>query len=240
MKKALWGVMLVVVLACGVRAQEAQQEGAAPARTITVPNPTSDGSSSLTLSPYSTGNFSLSNATPTASALPAATPAPDPASPKYVFFGERDDYRWQLGVGFDYIHFNSRAFDTNMYGLNTTLTYYTNSWFAVEGTGIAVFGPTLFGGNDHAKMFGGAGGFRIGGRRARWEPFGHALAGGSHLQAQTAYGNRTAVLALAGLGVDFRVHSRLSLRGEADWLYTGYFGDGQNNLQIIGGAVFHF
>jgi len=241
MKKVFWGVMLIAGLAFGVSAQE---QSAAPARASTDSNFTGNFSAPLTLSPSSAaGDFSLSNAASTASALPSSpTPAaPDPnPTPKYVFFGERDDYRWQLGVGFDYVHFNSKGFDTNMYGLNTTLTYYTNSWFAVEGTALEVFGPTLFNSNDHAKMFAGAGGIRIGGRRARWEPFGHGLVGGSHLQPQTAYGGRTAIFAMAGLGVDYRVHSRLSLRAEADWVYTGYFSETQNNLQIVGGAVFHF
>jgi hypothetical protein len=241
MKKALWGVMLMVALACGVSAQE---ENVSPARMNTAASFTGDFSAPLALSPSSgTGNFSLSNVAFPPGALPSPSPAaaPDPApTPKYVFFGDRDDYRWQLGVGFDYVHFNSRAFDANMYGLNTTLTYFTNSWFAVEGTALEVFGPTLFNTNDHAKMFAGAGGFRIGGRRARWEPFGHALVGGSHLQVQTAYGGRTAIMALAGLGVDFRVHARLSLRGEADWIYTGYFSQSQNNVQAIAAAVFHF
>jgi hypothetical protein len=240
MKKVFWGVMLMVGLSCGLSAQE---ESVAPART-TPSNFTDNFSAPLTLSPSSIpGDFSLSNVASAASAFPSPTPAaaPDPnPTPKYVVFGERDDYRWQLGVGFDYVHFNSKGFDTNMYGLNTTLTYWTNSWFAVEGTALEVFGPTLFNTNDHAKMFAGAGGIRIGGRRARWEPFGHALVGGSHLQVQTAYGGRTAIVALAGLGVDYRVHSRLSLRGEADWIYTGYFSESQNNFQFVAGAVFHF
>jgi hypothetical protein len=240
MKKVFWGVVLALGLASGVGAQE---QGVLPARTNTASNFTDTFSAPLTLSPSnSPGDFSLSNATSTSAfPSPAPSPAPDPTpTPKYVVFGERDDYRWQLGVGFDYVHFNSKAFDTNMYGLNTTLTYYTNSWFAVEGTALEVFGPTLFNSNDHAKMFAGAGGFRIGGRRARWEPFAHGLIGGSHLQVQTAYGGRNALFSMAGLGVDYRVHSRLSLRAEGDWVYTGYFGEGQNNFQIVAGAVFHF
>ncbi|HTZ47345.1 MAG TPA: hypothetical protein VMH20_07120 [Verrucomicrobiae bacterium] len=242
MKKVLWGVLLIAGLACGVCAQDA---GVSPARTNTSSNFSDNFSAPLTLSPSNAaGDFSLSNSPSTAnlfpsSPTPAAAPDPNP-TPKYVFFGERDDYRWQLGVGFDYVHFNSRAFDTNMYGLNTTLTYYTNTWFALEGTAIEVFGPTLFNSNDHAKMFAGAGGIRIGGRRARWEPYGHGLVGGSHLQVQTAYGGRNALFALAGLGIDYRVHSRLSLRAEADWMYTGYFSEAQNNFQLVGGAVFHF
>jgi hypothetical protein len=40
--------------------------------------------------------------------------------------------------------------------------------------------------------------------------------------------------------VDFRLQARLSLRGEADWVYTTYFSQTQNNLQIVGGIVLHF
>jgi hypothetical protein len=47
-------------------------------------------------------------------------------------------------------------------------------------------------------------------------------------------------MAQAGVGVDFRVHSRLSLRGEADWLYTNFFSQNQNSVQVVGGVVLHF
>jgi hypothetical protein len=242
MKKALMGWMLLMV-ACGVSAQENAAQGrtnvaadfsdsSAAQVTLVTPSPTATNT---------TSNFSL---TTDASAAPAAANAlpatPEPAAqPKYVFFGDRDDYRWQLGVGLDYMRFNSKAFDANLWGVNTTLTYYTNTWFAVEGSVVAAFGPETFN-QYHAKIFGGMGGIRLGGRRARFEPFGHALVGGSHLQVQTADGGRNALMAQAGVGVDFRLHSRLSLRGEGDWVYTTYFGENQNNFQIVGGVVLHF
>jgi hypothetical protein len=47
-------------------------------------------------------------------------------------------------------------------------------------------------------------------------------------------------MAEIGGGVDYRVHSRLSLRAEGDWLYTTYFSQNQNNFQVVGGAVLHF
>jgi hypothetical protein len=235
MKKALMGILLAAGMACGVRAQENASK--------TQTNASSSPEAQTGIAATSTeGTLALSNFVPDASAPASAIPAPaEPAAkPKYVLFGDRDDYRWQLGVGVEYMHFQSRAFDANMVGLNTTLSYFTNTWFAVEGSVITGFGPTEFNTNNHAKIFAGAGGIRIGGRRARWEPFGHAQVGGSHLEPQTAYGGRSALLALAGGGVDFRVHSRLSLRGEADWVYTTYFSQNQNNLQVVGGVVLHF
>jgi opacity protein-like surface antigen len=239
MKKGLVGVLLVVGMASGVRAQEA---GALAGRTNAAVDFSDSSASQVTLyTPLPSGNFSLASPGAEEPSEPAALPsAPEPQpQPKYVFFGDRDDYRWQLGVGFEYLRFNSSAFDANMLGVNTTLTYYTNTWFAVEGSVVTGFGPQIYG-EYHAKFFGGAGGIRIGGRRARWEPFGHALVGGSHLQEQTAEGSRNALMAQAGVGVDFRVHSRLSLRGEGDWIYTTYFSQNQNNFQVVAGIVLHF
>ncbi len=231
MKKALIGALLLVGVACGARGQEATE-------TIGRTNPAVSSSENTPVTvATSGGDFALAN--PDASAAPAAIPA-TPAKPKYVVFGDRDDYRWQLGVGLEYLHFQSRAFDANMVGLNTTLTYYTNSWFAVEGNVITGFGSDVFGSDTRAKIFGGAGGIRIGGRRARWEPFGHALVGGAHLQPQTAFGSRNSLMAQAGGGVDYRIHARLSLRGEVDWVYTTYFSESQNNLQAVAGVVLHF
>lgn len=237
MKKALAGALVVLGMACAANAQDG-----ALVRTNAAPDFSASSASQVTLLAPTLNDFSL--ATPAAEAVPAAAPAPatptPAANPKYVVFGDRDDYRWQLGVGVDFVHFNSVVFDSNMVGLNTTVTYFTNSWFGLEGSVITAFGGQVLDTPDHAKMFGGAGGIRIGGRRARWEPFGHALVGGAHLQPQTAAGGRTSIMALAGGGVDFRLHVRLSLRGEADWLYTAYFNQNQNNLQVVGGVVFHF
>lgn len=241
MKRALLGLLLVTGTASGVKAQYSSAANSRVTATAdtSFSNP-SDSQPGVLLS--SDGNFALASPAAEANATPSAIPVPaEPsAKPKYGVFGDRDDYRWQLGVGFEYLRFQSSAFNANMVGLNTTLTYYTNSWFGVEGSAITGFGPTVFDSNNHAKIFGGAGGIRIGGRRARWEPFGHAQVGGSHLEPQTANGGKGGLLALAGGGVDFRVHSRLSFRGEVDWVYTGFFSQSQNNFQVIGGAVLHF
>ena len=239
MKKALFGVMLLAGMACGVSAQE---ENGAQGRTNAGASFSDSSASQVSLFTTSdVGNFSLANAVGEASATPAPTPIPatPAAKPKYVFFGDRDDYRWQLGVGLEYLRFQSSAFDASLLGLNTTLTYFTNSWFAVEGDVVTGFAPEIYQ-HDHVKIFGGSGGIRIGGRRARWEPYGHALVGGSHLQPQTAFGGRNSLLAQAGIGVDYRVHSRLSLRVEGDWVYTNYFSQTQNNFQGVAGIVLHF
>lgn len=243
MKKALMGVILVVGTASGVLAQD---EGMGPGRTNAAASFGESSASQVTLFPASAaGSVTLTNAgeaagaVPTPSPTPAGLPAVPAAKPRYIVFGDRDDYRWQLGVGVEFFRFQSNVINASMVGLNTTLTYYTNSWFALEGNLVTGFAPAIYQ-NEHVKLFGGAGGIRIGGRRQRWEPWGHALVGGSHLQPQTAGASRTSLMAQAGIGVDYRVHTRLSFRVEADWVYTSYYSQTQNNFQGVAGAVLHF
>jgi hypothetical protein len=237
MKKPLMGMMMMMALAVGVRAQETVSDGGRGNAAAEF-SATSASRVKLFSSNGESHDFSLSNAeaspsvpSPEAAAVPAA-------KPRYIF-GDRDDYRWQLGVGVEFFRFRSSIIDASLVGLNTTLTYYTNSWFALEGNLITGFAPEIYD-REHVKIWGGAGGFRIGGRRQKWEPWGHALVGGSHLQPQTAGNSRNALMAQAGLGVDFRVHARLSFRVEGDWVYTNYFNEMQNNFQGVAGAVLHF
>jgi hypothetical protein len=230
MRKTLLGAVLLAGMACGVYGQE-QSTVSANLGDVAAPATTSPASN--------LGNFSLGNVAMDTSAGASAMPG-DPAEPKYGVFGQRDDYRWQLGVGLEYMRFQSKAFNANLVGLNTSVSYYTNTWFALEGDFLSGFGSDVYAPNSRAKIFGGTGGIRIGERRARWEPFGHALVGGSHLQPQTPYGGRTSLLVQAGAGVDYRVHARLSLRGEGDWVYTRYFSQTQNSFQAVGGIVLHF
>lgn len=182
-------------------------------------------------------SFSLSTM-PGAAAAPAAAALPASPKPRFVF-GERDDYRWQLGVGVEFFRFRSSIIDASMLGVNTTVTYFTNDWFAIEGNIVTGFAPTIYQA-EHVKYFGGGGGIRIGSRKARWEPWGHVIAGGGHLQPQTAGTSRTSLAIQAGMGVDYRVHSRLSFRVEGDWVMTRFFSENQNNFQGVAGLVFHF
>ena len=239
MRKLLTGTMVMMALAYGASAQvgavgesrgnAAEEFGVTSASQVNL-----FSTDAVTREGY----LATADASATAAA-PEAAPAPAPAAkPKFVF-GDRDDYRWQLGVGVEFFRFRSDSINSSLVGLNTTVSYFTNSWFALEGNVITGFAPEIYD-REHVKIFGGAGGFRIGGRRQRWEPWGHALVGGSHLQPQTAGNSRNALMAQAGLGVDYRIHARLSLRVEGDWVYTNYFSQTQNNFQGVAGVVFHF
>jgi hypothetical protein len=226
MKRVLTGVLLLAV-ASRVCAQEAglAQEGM-KART--------------SLSESSGWSVNLVAAEGGSVAGGEASAAPEPAAKPKSVFGTRDDYRWQLGAGVEYFRFRSKVFTANMVGMNTTVTYFTNSWFAVEGNLVTGFASAIYTPHGLRKLFAGNVGMRIGGRRAHWEPFVHGMVGGSHLQPQTEDASRVSLMAQGGGGVDYRVNSRLSWRVEGDWAYTQYFGQTQNNFQGVTGIVMHF
>src|SRR5271157_5329943 len=241
MKKGLLGVLVLLMAAWAVGAQEASVGVAAAKDTANVAADfaeSSAGQVSLYAPDEEARSFAL--ATPAAAAASAAAAEPAAAAPRPKFvFGARDDYRWQLGVGVEFLRFDSSRIYASLVGLNTTVTYFTNGWFAVEGNVVTGFAPQIYD-REHVKYFGGGGGIRIGSRRARWEPWGHALVGGGHLQPQTADSSKDALTVQAGGGVDFRLHARLSLRAEGDYVFSTFFSQHQNDYQGAAGIVFHF
>jgi len=88
----------------------------------------------------------------TALALPLenAEPASPSPQPKFLY-GGRDDYRWQLGIGATWVRFRSSVFNASAVGINTSVVYFTNDWFGVEGDITAAFAPTIFV-NEHVKI----------------------------------------------------------------------------------------
>jgi len=244
MRKGLLGVLVLLTVAWTVGAQEASLGVTAAKDTTNVAADFTE-SSAAQVNLYAPGeearSFALATpAIPAASAAAAEPAAGAPAAPRPKFvFGARDDYRWQLGVGVEFFRFQSSRIYASLVGLNTTVTYFTNDWFAVEGNLVTGFAPQIYD-REHVKYFGGGGGIRIGSRRERWEPWGHALVGGGHLQPQTADSSRTALMVQAGGGVDFRVNARLSLRAEGDYVFNNFFSEHQNNFQAVAGVVFHF
>src|SRR5215813_137346 len=82
----------------------------------------------------------------------STSPEPAPATPEPRFvFGGRDDFRWQLAVGAAWNRFRSSIFNASAVGINTSLSYFTNDWFAVEGSVTSTFAPEIFA-NEHVKL----------------------------------------------------------------------------------------
>jgi hypothetical protein len=169
-----------------------------------------------------------------AAAKPAA-PSPDP---RFVY-GSREDYRWQLGVAFVWFHFRSSVFNSNEFGMKTTVAYFLNEWLGVEGSVTAAFGGSV-GAGQNARIAVYGGGPKFAWRQKRWEPWLHGIFGGAHQGPQTATPGRNSFAMELGGGADYRWNPHVSFRAEADYVRTGFFHQTQNNFQLASGVVIHF
>jgi len=202
----------------------------------------SDLAAADTLSPPAAkpANMFATPVVATALALPlenAEAPSPSP-QPRFLY-GGRDDYRWQLGIAASWLRFRSSVFSANAMGINTSVVYFTNDWFGIEGNITAVFAPTIFA-NEHVKIGTYGAGPKIAWRQKQWEPWLHGIFGGAHEQPGTAGQSRNAYAIKAGGGADYRWNPRIAFRLEGDYVRTGFFNQSQNNFQLAGGVVFHF
>lgn len=243
MKRQIVLAGLLLATACVARAQfevpdnppansnVAAKFCASPSETLTLIQPLSGSASASTIDTAT----SASSALAAESATPDPSPAPDP---KFVF-GGRDDFRWQLAIGADWLRFQSKAFNANAVGFKTSVTYFTNDWFGVEGNVTADFAPQIFD-REHVKTVTFGAGPKIVWRERRWEPWAHAIIGGAHEQPQVASSSKTSFAVELGGGADYRINPRFSARLEADWVHTSFFSQTQNNLELMGGFVFHF
>jgi len=179
--------------------------------------------------------FTSFSAPAPASALPNS-----PAPPQGSSFGD-EGYRWDLAVGYEFIHFDSAPFSADLHGLHTDLTYNLNNWFGLEGNVISAWGSGVFSGETSKYVL-----YTVGGRisagpsRHRWLPWAHVLVGGAHLNPQVARESKNGFALQLGGGADWAYNPRISFRGEADYVRTQLYSDSQNNFQIGGGIVLHF
>jgi len=179
----------------------------------------------------------------TALALPMAAEPSNPApnaspAPKYLY-SDRDDYRWELGIGVSFERFTSHIYNATGVGTNTDLAYFLSDSFGIEGNASTFFAPTIWNG-EHIKLVNYGAGPKFTWRQPRWVPWMHALFGGTHALPQTAGHSQNGLSIQAGGGVDYRFAPRLSARAEADYVSTHLFGQWQNNFQAAFGLVLHF
>ncbi len=173
-------------------------------------------------------------------ALPLAYAEPASPSPRPKFlYGGRDDYRWELSFAASWLRFQSSVFNASAVGISTSVVYFTNEWFGIEGNITAVFAPTILQ-NEHVKIATYGAGPKIAWRQKQWEPWLHGIFGGAHEQPQIAGSSRNSYALKAGGGADYRWNPRISFRLEGDYVRTGFFKGSQNNFQLAGGLVFHF
>jgi len=245
MKRQLVVLSLMLGTACAAGAQDAVPDSQSVTRNVAVIFSAAPPPGAFLSQPAAAAAFSStpSFAAPAAPASALGSPAPDASpspspDPKFVY-GGRDDFRWQLAIGADWIRFRSSIFNASAVGINTSVTYFTNEWFGIEGSVSTGFAPEIFD-REHVKLLVYGAGPKIAWREKKWEPWAHAIFGGSHEQPQTADHSRNSYVIEAGGGADYRFNPRLSGRLEGDWVRTGFFSQSQNNFQLMGGVVFHF
>lgn len=169
----------------------------------------------------------------------SARPDPSPAPAPKFLYGGRDDFRWQLGIGVDWVRFRSNVFNASAVGVKASVTYFTNDWFGVEGNVLTGFAPQILD-REHVKLLTFGGGPKIAWRERRWEPWVHAIIGAAHEVPQISGQGKTSFATELGGGADYRFNPRFSGRLEADWVHTSFFSRTQNNFELMGGVVFHF
>ena len=182
-----------------------------------------------------------SSAALAAPSFSAALAAPAPAPRRRITYGGDDDYRWSIGFSYVYVHFSSSQISgVSLSGIHTSVAYSVNKWFGLEGAVTAAGSTSTIFANEHVKFALYGGGPRLTYRSDHWQPWVHAIVGGSHLQPQTALGSRNSIGYMVGGGYDYRYGPRLSFRVQGDWLGTRYWGENQSNFQIVAGVVVHF
>jgi hypothetical protein len=235
MKSLLVGALLLGNMGV-TRAQES-----APALCIGKGNVALDLSASSARKATFPGNLGAADTfvkLPTKPAIAFAAPSSPPPQPK-LLYGGREDYRWQLSIAASWLRFQSSLFNASAVGINTSVTYFTHSWFGIEGNITAVFAPIILV-NEHVKIATYGAGPKIAWRQNQWEPWLHGIFGGAHEQPQLAGQSRNSYVIKAGGGADYRWNPRVSLRLGGDYVRTGFFQRSQNDLQLAGGVVFHF
>lgn len=234
-----------VFLSLGVSCAMAQEAGpaATAARNSTVALNFDAASASTTVwtepHPFHALAFTSLGAPEPAPPSSPASAAPEASPEPKLLYSSRDDYRWQLGIGLAWYRFQSNIFNANAVGTKTSVTYYTNEWFGIEGNVTAAFAHEIFN-NEHIKLLVYGAGPKVAWRQRRWEPWMHAIFGGSHELPKTANNSKNAFAIEAGGGGDYRWTPRLSFRFEGDYVRTTFFNRTQNNFEVMGGIVFHF
>lgn len=164
--------------------------------------------------------FSLpADAQDSVAAFDASSAPSEPAAP--VSFTPPDRQPWQLGVGFQFLHYKVLGTSFNDYGFQADVTRYLNNWLGVEGETLAGFGHAGSSPSLDAKSFFIGGGPHIVVRSSpRLEPWVHVLGGWERFRfTQTAtVGVNSGAAFYAGGGVDYKI-------GEAGRLYWRVQGD---------------
>ncbi|HET9401067.1 MAG TPA: hypothetical protein VFO34_08955 [Candidatus Acidoferrales bacterium] len=157
-----------------------------------------------------------------------------------------EQFRWQLGFGYQFQKFDIGGASANQrLGTTTSVTYYfRQDWgWALEGIVTTGFSRNSPAGLDYHTIVYAAGAKYPFRRKGRYEPWVHALLGGAYVRhSQTISGPSSGkgLGTIVGGGVDIPIGSRFAARGETDFVGTRTFGAFQKSISISGGIVLYF
>jgi opacity protein-like surface antigen len=153
--------------------------------------------------------------------------------------GNEDYSPWQLGLGYEFVRFNSSPFNANLNGLRTSLIYFPMESIGIEGNVVAAFGTKVFS-NETSRYLLYTMGPRIRWVRPKWQPWMHVLVGGIHMVPQVADQGKTGFAVQAGGGAEYRLSPDFGVQVEGDYVRSQLYSEGQNNFQFGAGFVVHF
>ena len=183
-------------------------------------------------------DFSASSETGTTAE--ASTTASEPAVPASLIPADREP--WQLGVGFQYLHFKVLGQNFHNFGYKADITRYLNNWFGIEGDAIAGFGhdgpgvtaKSLFlGGGPHISLH----------ESTHFEPWVHVVAGWERFRftQTTTLGSQSHAAFLAGGGIDYKIGGgRVYWRIQGDYLGAKFGPTLGTNYSVGTGLVLNF
>ena len=175
-------------------------------------------------------------------AFDASTAASEPAAP--ASFIPADRKPWQLGVGFQYQHYQELGLSFSDYGYKADVTRYFSNWFGLEGTAVAGFGSTGTTPNVDAKSLFLGGGPHVSLHNSNhFEPWVHVLVGWERFRFTQAfiYGANSHAAFWAGAGVDYKIGAgHVYWRLQGDFIGTNVGTGIEPNYALGTGLVLNF
>lgn len=172
-----------------------------------------------------------------AGATPAPPADPAPAPPPYGY-NERD-YNLEIALGLSVIRFRSSVYEATGVGFHSAAAFFFKDWLAIEAAVSSGFAPQIFA-NENVKILTYGAGPKISLGRRRLEPWVHVLGGGIHALPQTALGGKNGFQVTSGVGADYGLNPRVSIRLEGHYVGSHLFSTWQHNYQAIAAVVIHF
>lgn len=178
-----------------------------------------------------------------AAAFDANDTTSEPAAPASLIPADREP--WQLGVGFQYMHYNVLGQTFHDFGYKADITRYFSNWFGVEGAAIAGFGHLDANSSIDAKTFFIGGGPHISVFNSNhFEPWVHVIVGWERFrftQTSSSLGSTSHAAFMGGAGLDYKFsNGRLYWRVQGDYIGTNVGNGLTTNYSVGTGLILNF